>query len=701
MATLQKIRDHAGTLVTIIIALALLAFIVGDLFNADGSFGSSRNNVGEINGNDVTIQEFQFEVDRNTENYKMNSQTGAVSSAEIDMIHDQTWNQFVRTYLFDEEYEKIGVAVGPDELFDMVQGNNIDPSVKNIPIFQNQESGEFDRNLVLQFLKNKDLDPSGEASASWASFERSLVANKKDQKFISLVGMGMYVTALQAEEEANAKNVKYDFDYVQLRYNTVSDSLIKVSESDIKQYYNNHKSEYEQKESRDLYYVSFPIVASEADWQATREWFGDIKKEFTEVSEEAIAQFVNLESEEPFNATYMSASDFADDEQMTTLFNSPDGTIVGPFEDGDVIKMAKKVKTARLPDSVEVRHILIAPSATMTTEAAKAKADSIFAEIKKGASFAEMAKQFSTDGSAQRGGELGWLNEGETVKPFNDFCFFGKKGDKGVVESQFGYHVIEIMNQSAASEKSQIAVIARKVVAGNKTVDDIYSKAGRFSSKNKELNAFRTNAEKEGVALRTANVKRDDKTLAGLENSRQIIRWAYKTKAGNISEIFELDGQFVIAIVANVHEDGIASLNDVRNDVMRRVVIEKKAEYLKEKMNAALNGASTLQAVANGIESEVQEAKNVMYSSYSIATIGYEPKLQAAMVALPEQQLSKPIAGNNGVYVIQVKQVQKSENDLDRERVMLQRSLMSKAGYQIHHAITEAADIEDNRADFY
>lgn len=700
MATLQKIRDHAGTLVTIIVALALLAFIVGDLFKADGTFGSSRNNVGSIAGNDIPYQYYQARVDENTEIYKQNTQQNSLETSVYDQIQEETWEQLIRQYVIEEEYEKAGINVTADELYDMVQGNFVDPQVQQIPIFRDSETGQFDRNLVIQFLKNKDLDPSGQASNSWAAFEKNLVQSKKDQKFLSLVGMGMYTTGLQARKESDDKNTKYDFDYIQLRYSSVADSLVKVTESDLKRYYSNHESDFKQDESRDIYYVVFPIVASEDDRESTFKSVGDLKNEFESKDAESLEQFVNLESEQPYNGKYLTKEELS--EPIAELFTAADNTVVGPYEEGNYVKIARKVSSAKVADSVEARHILIRPSATLSDEDAKAKADSILNAIKKGASFAEMAEKFSADGSAQDGGNLGWFTEGQMVKEFNDACFFGKKGDIVLVQTQFGYHVVEIQNQTTPLQKVKVAVIAREISASNKTVDGIYSNASRFGSNNRNLEAFRTNADKEGLTLRTANVKRNDRRLANFDSPRQVIRWAYKADKGDISEIFELDNQFVIAMVAGIHKDGIASFDEVRNDIARNVLIEKKAEYLISKLNDASNGTSTLQAVADKLGDQVREAKSVTFSAYSVPTVGVEPNLQAAMVTLDEQQISAPIKGNNGVYLMQVKQVVKAENvDFAREREVLQRTNMSRAGYQVLSAIEAAADIEDNRSNFY
>ena len=700
MATLQKIRDHAGKFVMVIVGVALLAFVVGDLFKSDGTFGSSRNKVGTIAGNDIPIQYYQAKVDENTEIYKQNTQQNSIESSVYDQIQDQTWEQLIRQYVVEEEYAKAGINVTAEELYDMVQGNFIDPQVMQVPIFRDSETGQFDRNLVMQFLKNKDLDPSGQAAASWASFEKGLLQNKKDQKFLSLVGMGMYTTGLQAQKESDDKNIKYDFDYIQLRYNSVADSLVKVTDSDLKNYYNKNKDEFKQDESRDIYYVTFPIKASEDDLNSTIESVENLKNEFGSKDEGALEQFVNLESEIPFSNKYLSESELS--APIAELFSAPNGTLVGPYQEGDYVKLARKIGTAKVADSVEARHILIRPSADLTEEAAKEKADSILNAINKGASFAEMAEKFSADGSARDGGNLGWFTEGTMVKEFNDACFGAKKGDKLVVKTQFGYHVIEIQNQTTPLQKVKVAIIAREISASNKTVDAIYGNASRFGSNNRTLEAFRSNAEKEGITLRTANVKRDDRRLANFESPRQIIRWAYKAGRGEISEIFELDNQFVIAMVSAIHKKGVASFEEVKNDIARRVLVEKKAEYLVSKLNEASAGASALQTVADKLGEQVKEAKNASYSSYSVPSVGVEPNVQAAMVTTEEQKISSPIKGNNGVFLIQVKQVEKPESvDLARERELLQRTNMSKAGYQVLSAIQSAADIEDNRSNFY
>lgn len=701
MATLQKIRDNAGKLVTVIIALALFAFIAGDLFSSNGIFGDARKaNVGEINGNTIPVQYFQNLVDANTENYKRNRQTTAVDAATIEQIQDQTWEQLVRMYVIEEEYAKLGMQVSAAELFDMVQGENVDPSVRQIPIFTNQD-GQFDRNLVIQFLKSKDLDPSGEAAASWAEFEKQLMQNRLDQKYAVAVSKGLFVTALQAENELVAKNKKYNVDYVQMRYTSLADSVAKYTNSDLKAYYNSHKDDYKQEESRDILYVSFPMIASEEDVVMSMKKMADLKKEFA--ATEAVEQFVNLESDVRFNGQYLTKQQLP--AAIDSVFDAKDGEVFGPVNDNGTIFMARKIESAKVADSVKARHILIQPTATLSKEAAKAKADSILAVVKKGGNFAELAKKFSADqGSVEEGGDLGWFEEGVMVQPFNDACFKGKKGDKVIAETQYGYHVIEIVDQTAAKAKAKVAIIESRITASSKTVDGIYAQASKFGINSNSVENFRANANAEMLLARAAQIRQNDRRLANFENPRQIIRWAYKAKVGEISEIFDMEEQYVVAIVTGIHKEGVATFEEVQDLVVREVISAKKAEILSKQLNEAKQGATTLQSVADKMGTTLKSATAANFSSFSMPSIGVEPKVQAEMTQMDAQQISEPIAGNLGVYLIQVSSVEDADINVAtvaQERSNIARTNMQRITYQLFQAVSDASDVEDNRSLFY
>jgi peptidyl-prolyl cis-trans isomerase D len=682
--------------VSIVIGLALLAFILGDLFRSSNSItAKSRSEVAEIAGKTVSIQEYQAKVDENIENYKSNSGQTSLDQSMIEDIREQTWKQMVHEYVMSNAYEELGIAISGEELFDMVQGNNIDPQIMQIPIFKNQQTGQFDRNLVIQFLKNMELDPSGKAKSSWAAFEHALVEQKVDQKYNTLIEKGLYVTNVQVKRDTEAKNNQVDFDYIALAYNTVSDSVISINQDELLAYYKENIDKYQQKESRTVNYVTFPVIPSQDDDKQTKEWVEKLKDEFAEI--ENNEQYVNLNSDVPFVDKYYAKDELP--ESIRNLYDVKPETLYGPYKEDNAYKITKVVEFRNIPDSVKARHILIKPQQGVD---AKTLADSLLELVKNGGDFAELAKKYSDDGSAPEGGDLGWFSEGQMVKSFSDSCFLGKKGDKFIVYSQYGAHVVEIINQSKTTKKVKIATVTRTIEPSTRTYQAVYAKASKFGGTNRTFTAFRDAADKKGYTIRTASVKRDDKKIANLENPRQIIRWAYEAEEGSVSDIFELGDMFVVAALKSVQEEGDAPFASVSVDVEREVKKDKKAEYLTKKISDAQQGTNTIQAVADKLNIPIKEAKNVTFAAYAIPGMGYEPNVQAYAVELPVDKISSPIKGNRGVYTVMVKNIQKNKNtNLANDKNILLRSYRSRVGYQLYDAIKEASEIVDNRTRFY
>ncbi len=700
MAALEKIRNKAGLLVSIVIGLALLAFILGDLLSSGQSiFSGSRNNVADIAGKSVPVMLYQSKIDETIENYKRNSGQNSVDENTVNQIQDETWNQLLQEYLMTDQYDEIGVTVSAEELFDMVQGNFIDPQVMQIPIFTNQQTGAFDRNLVLQFLKNKELDPSGNAQSSWTAFEKALTQQKINNKYNTLIKKGMYVTSVQANKETADKLAKADFDYVVLPYSNLSDSAVNYTESDLKKYYNDNKTKFERPESREINYVTFQVVASQKDQDETVEQVNALKAEFETVVN--IEQFVNLNSDIPFTKRYYAPSDITPN--YAGLVDAEVGAVAGPFVENGKVVMGKVVKFVNLPDSVKASHILIRPSQDVAYEAAKQLADSLLNEVKKGAKFEDLAKQYSQDGSAEQGGDLGWFTEGAMVGPFNDACFEGKKGDLVTVETQFGIHVIKIVDQAKTSRKVQIAEIVHQIEPSTQTYQEIYATASQFGATNRTYESFRDAANTQGITLKSASFGPNERRIANLENPRQIVRWAYQANVGDVSEIFEIGDVFVIATVKAAYEKGIAPLADVKTDVEREVIKEKKAEYLAKELNNAKQGANTLQSIAVNAKTNVVEAKGVAFGSFSVPGLGFEPQVQAYAAMLEIDKFSEPISGNNGVFMIQVKSKIPAPEGADNtfDKVNSVRSLQNRVNYEVFNAIKEAVEIKDNRAMFY
>jgi peptidyl-prolyl cis-trans isomerase D len=701
MATLQRIRDNAGILVSIVIGFALVAFILGDLLKSGKSImGQSRTEVANIAGKSVHINAYQQKVDENLENYKRNYGQANLDASTVQRVQDQTWDQLVRELIMEDEYAEIGVGISSAELFDMVQGNNIAPQIQQIPVFQNPETGQFDRNRVMQFLKNLELDPSGNMKANWLAFEAALAQEKVNEKYNTIIEKGLYATTLEAKHLSADKAKSVDFEYVMVPYSTVEDSKVEVSASELTAYYNENIDKYEQEESRTINYVTFPVKASAEDIKAAEEWMVSLKAEFETTENDA--QYVNLNSDVAATDNFIGEEDLKDN--LKFLYNENKGTVYGPYRDGESFKLVKVSDIKNIPDSVKARHILIRAGQNNVPYAqAQVIADSLLAEVKKGADFAQLAKDNSEDGSAEEGGDLGWFTAGKMVKPFNDACFFGKKGDVVTIQSQFGVHVIEVLAQAKATKKIQLAEIVRNIEPSSKTYQDVYSQASQFGGNNRTVEAFRNAAVEKGYNLKLADLKRDDRNVANLDNPRQLVRWVYEAEQGQVSEIFEFSDVYVVAAVQKVKEEGTTPFEDVKADIEREVRKEKKAEYLMADVQTKSNGAGTLQSVAEKCNSQVKEAKNVSFGSYSISGVGIDYALQAALFNVEANKISSPLKGTNGVYVVQITNVQDKEANatIANDKSYLVRSLRSRVNYQAYNAVKEASDIDDKRSNFY
>ncbi len=699
MATLQKIRNNAGLLVSIVIGLALLAFIMGDLFKPGSSLLGSQTDVAEIAGKAVPVQLFQQKIDNNIENYKRNYGQSSLDANTMNNLRNQTWEQMVRAYVMEDEYAELGLSISSDELFDMVQGNNIHPQIKQVPIFQNQETGVFDRNLVIQFLKNMELDPTGQAQSTWLAFEKAIAEEKQNSKYNTIIQKGLFVTNKEVEQYAIDKNTKINFDYTVLNYSTVADSTINITDADINKYYKENKDKYKQEEECEINYVTFPVVASQYDDDETKEKITELIKDFKEVKN--VEQYVNLNSDKRFGGKFLSKEEMP--EQLTSLFDEPIGTVVGPYKEGNSYNISRIVKFENIPDSVKASHILIRYDKSI--DEINAFADSLMQLINKGESFAELAKKYSTDGSAEKGGDLGWFKQGAMVKPFNDSCFFGNKGDLVKANTQFGLHIIKITDQGKKQKKAQFATVTRNIEAGSKTYQQTYAEASKFGSANRTFDTFIKSAEKENLNIRFAKFGKNDQYVANLENPRPMIRWAFETDEGNVSEIFEFGNIYVVATVKKHFEKGTTPLEAVRMDIEREVRRQKKAAELTKQLKEKENGANTLQALANNINAEVKECTNADFSSYSLPGLGFEPDVQGSITVVDKNKLSEPIDGIRGVYVVNVKSridtSDKTNAEREREKSYLYSLISSRVRYEVYNAIKKNTEIKDNRARFY
>ncbi len=702
MATLEKIRNRAGVLVATVIGLALLAFILGDLFSSGRSlFSSQQYEIANIAGKSIPVQAYQSKVDQLAEIYKMNTKQSALDEQTMDGIREQTWQQMVQENVMGEEYKKTGIGVSSEEVYDLVTGKNPHPIIRQM--FTNPQTGELNRSAILQFLKTMDQDQTGEQKAFWLYLENEIIRERKMTKFTNLVKQGLYVTSLETKDKYYEDNKKVDFEFLVRRYNVIPDSAVKYSESDLKSYYDAHENDYKQTASRDIDYVAFEIKPSESDYQDAEKYIEDLKKDF--INTEDNEQFVNLNSDVPFNPMHFKKEDLSP-LIADSIFDAPVGTVVGPYFEDEAYKLAKLNAIAYLPDSVKARHILLQPVSQNPQAIAqtKALADSLMTLLANGADFAKLAMQYSKDGSAQQGGDLGWFKEGQMVKEFNDAAFSAEVGKVQQVNTQYGIHLLEVTAKSQPVKKVQLALVQRLVEPSSQTYQDYYSKASKFAGLNNTEEKFENAVKEEGLNKRIANnILENDKQIPGLESPRELIRWVYNADEGDVSSVFELGNKFVIAHVTAVREDGIAPLEQVKNDVELNVIKEKKAEELSSGLAAQVKENKSLEEIAQGYSSDVQQASNISFSSFSVPGAGIEPKVIATATNIQADKISDPVDGNNGVYILKVTSINEpaQTDDYTMQRIALERANTSRAGYEAFNALKKLADIEDYRSKFY
>ncbi|MGD9928581.1 MAG: SurA N-terminal domain-containing protein [Mangrovibacterium sp.] len=704
MATLQRIRNRAGLLVAIIIGLALVAFILGDMLNAGSSLlKPSQLEVADINGTSVQYPDFQRKIEETAEIYKMNTGRTQLDDNAWTQVREQVWQEIVREAVMGDVYEELGLTVTAEELFDLVQGSNIHPIIQQL--FTNPNTGQVDRTAVLQFLKSLESNATAQQKAYWLYIEDQIKKERLLTKYNNLVRQGLYVTQAEAQASLTEKNRSANIQYISLPYSSMPDSAVAVTDKELRAYYDAHKDDYKQSASRTIEYVVFPVTASEEDDTNTRKWLEDAKEEFAAVQDNE--QYINVNSDIRFEDVYQKQEEL-NAELSDFAFNGNVGDIYGPYKEGNTYRVVKIDDFKNLPDSVQARHILINPESVGSYEGALALADSLKNLIEKGARFETLATEYSEDpGSAVKGGDLGWFRRNQMVKPFEDAAFNGEVNKLYVTTTQFGVHLIQPTKKGKETTQVRLAVLARNVEPGTQTYQRIYGQASKFASENQNGKDFANAVTEQKLTKKIARVGENDREVVGLEQSRSLIRAAFQSDVDDIlvnnegSTIFEFGDNFVVATLTGVQAEGIASFEEVKLRVDLAVRKENKAKALMAKMKEAISG-DDMDAIAEKLGTEVRAVNGINFTMYSIPALGVEPAVVGTVASLQKDQLSAPVKGNNGVYLLKVVTITEGEDTgVASEKQRLDQALGYRAAYQAYEAQRKSVEIEDKRAKFY
>ncbi|HOS73102.1 MAG TPA: SurA N-terminal domain-containing protein [Bacteroidales bacterium] len=706
MSAIQFLREKAGVFVAVVIGVALLLFVVSDFFG--GGRGQRLQakkyyQIGEIAGEYISYQDFDRRVQSMLEIYKL-SGAASIDEATTESVREQVWQQMVREHIQDKQYHKLGIGVSTEETEEMVLGNDPHPIVRQL--FTDQTTGMFNKSFLVNFLKQTELDET--ANRYWLFFEDEIVNERMNSKYNNLVSKGLYVTSRQAEFDRMVSASTVDFSYIMKNYALVPDSLVRISKSEIESYYSKNKERYRRNALRNIEYVTFSIDPSEEDIRQTEDWIMKTREEFAEAADPV--QFINLTADSRYNSFFVPIGEVPENlREFVRKENKNE--IFGPYEEDGAFKLARLIEAADRPDSVHARHILIAPGQTRDMARAKVVADSLVRLIKSGSRFEVLAMTNSDDqGSAQIGGDLGWFREGMMVTPFNDACFTARKGEILTAETNYGIHIIEILDKSRNTRKYNIGVIDRKIMPSSATNQRIYSAASQFAGTNNTLEKFNNAISEMGLKKLMANdVSPQQKTLPGLENPRSLVMALFSAKEGQIildnnqQAVFELGDDYVVAFCTRVQEEGIAPLSAVETEIRLDLMRNRKADIISDEF-ARINPGNdkSLDELANAMGLTVQEATGINFRSYSVPGAGTEPALVAAASAEKHGVVAGPVKGSNGVFMFFVNGVTTSDGqDLKHVQENMLISYQMRGGYEAYEALRKSASIVDKRYKFY
>jgi peptidyl-prolyl cis-trans isomerase D len=694
------LRNRMGLILVVVIGFALFAFIAGEVIHYGSSFfHGDSNEIGEVSGEKIAYDEFNKKVEENTANFKQQSRQEEINPQITSYIQETTWNQEVSEKILAKEMDKLGLVVGDDEIKSLIQGDN--PSPQIIQAFGDPQTGQLDRGKLMNFLNNlasaKADDP---IKSRWDSFVQQMVDNKRNEKYLSLVSNALYVNALDAKDDYEAKNKLANFKYVKLDYASIPDAKATVTDDDYQNYYNDHKQEFDNpQETRNLAYVSFNAAPSKDDSAAIKAQVAKLVPDFKASTNDSLFVEVNSDTKTPMVYQHKGQLDPKLD---TAMFSAAPGFVYGPYLSAGSYKIAKLMDSRVGPDSVTARHILL--PVTAGVDKALKTADSLKALIQGGKSFADLAKTYSVDrGSAEKGGDLGTFGRGAMVPVFEDAVFNGKKGDIKIVTSQFGVHLIEIEDQKGSSKVVKVAIVDKPLAASSATQSAAYSKAQAFlGSINKDN--FTEQAQKAGLkVLQAPDVTATAVSFGAVANGREAVKWAYKANSGDVSDqVFTIGDQYIVAQVTAVKPKGILPLDVVKAQIKQQVLISVKAKMLTDKLQAALNGSSNIDQVAQKAGSQVNPIQNIVFANPVIPGAAAEYKVVGAVFGSQPGKLSKPVEGQAGVFVFTVDNFIKPAplaNAL-RQRQEIGQALLQRAGQQILDALKDKANVKDYRVKF-
>ena len=696
MAVLEKIRVKFGLAISIIIALALLSFII-DPNTLDSALHSmsSKYDVGLINGKAIRYTDYLEDVERYTQINEIITGTSVQNEQTQQQIRDAAWQELVDKYLFVKNAKAAGITVGKAELVDLTTGANPSPLIAGNAAFMD-ENGSFSADRVRDFVNQVASDESGRLQLYWNYLQNTLNTQQYYAKYGALFNASTYQNALEKNQNIELNNTTANVDYVYVAHPFAPDSTIKVTSAEVKKYYKAHPRFFEQQASRDVEYVVFEVVPSAEDIAAANEQFAEAYAQFG--SAENMKAFLLKNSDRQLNNYWYKAGELNSiNSEINDFVFGGKGQVSPIISDGDTFYAVRVMDSKPVADSAYVKHILL-----QGANAGKL-ADSLLTVVRRGGSFSSLVAEFSVDKNSAADGELGnigWMTQTYMIPGFES-VITAPVNQPMILKTQYGTHVVVVSKKTAPVAKKQVAILEKTAVASKETTNTIYAKANKFATiANKTASGYLEAVDTMGVYSHKMNITESTSNYGSVENAKEVTRWAFDNKVGKASNIITVNNKyFFIAALNGIHKEGVKPLNEVAPTIESTLIAQKIAASQKDVVAGKIEGCTTLQEVADKLETSVTSEP-----AFSLATMSgraVDPALAGALYVAEEGKLTGPVTGVYGTYVFVLngKEVGAFYTDADAD-MFTQR----KAQYNVQDIIptmSENGVVKDNRARFF
>lgn len=694
MAILQKTREKAGMAVSIIIALALLSFII-DPQTLETAFNamSSRNDVGVINGKTISYLDFQQDVDKFTTINEMVTGSSAQSEQQQEQVRNAAWQSLLDRYLFVKNAKAAGIRVGEEEMKDLLAGDMISPVVSQNSAFMD-ENGNFSKDALQNLINNISQDQTSRLKEYWNYIQNTVYTQQFYAKYGSLFTNSNFQNPLMLRRAIAENNNTTNVDFVMVP-NYGMDTTVKVSGDEIRKYYESHKNMFKQNASRDMEYVVFEVKPSEADINATNEAMGKVYDEFS--TTDNMKSFLARNSEKGLNEYWYKAGELSTVNSGISEFVDANAQGTSPIvSDNNVFYAARIMATAQIPDSVYVRHILL-QGATET------KADSLLNVLVKGENFSNVAASYSADTRSAADGEqgnVGWMTQTYMIPGFES-VLTAQVGKPYIVKTQYGTHIVEVAKRTAPVAKKQVAILEKTALASGETFNSYYAQASKFSKiAAGKYNNYKAAVDSMGLYSHPMKVTEATSSYGSISQAKEVTRWVFDNKVGKVSEIITVNNNYLfVATVTGIHKEGIAKIDEVKEAIRQQLYAQKASEKAAADIAQKIQGISDLQAIADTLHSSVSTGVDVRFAS--LAGQGLDPKFIGAASVAPEGKICGPVAGTIGTYIFKVNSRDTGSFYTEDDARNAATQMNNYTTQMILPVMMMESDVRDHRARFY